>query len=246
VTPKQVVVANFWYILWIDPINHCGTGKTYTCLLDAGQSHCTRATPEGLKTYNKFLSQYHGGPLYFKLIMDSVVADPERVSSALLKHMTEYTIGDIKGEEVSHAVSLLCNGCDEPFSIHCLPQDMPRILVKVYQAKSNTESNKFLELSKLEMHQALSLVSCDVFAIQHHLVQNLPILMLHLQDQLKSKCDLIRGMVDVECVQMKYSGNWTLPKGHTAALTAAKPLMMDVLQLGVCWNCGKEGHLLGD
>jgi hypothetical protein len=54
-----------------------------------------------IETYNKFPSQYQGGPLYFKLVMDSLVADLERVSSALLKHMTEYKIHNTKGEDVS-------------------------------------------------------------------------------------------------------------------------------------------------
>jgi hypothetical protein len=44
--------------------------------------------------------------------MDSLVADLERVSSAILKHMTDYKIGNPKGEDVSHAVTLLCNSCD--------------------------------------------------------------------------------------------------------------------------------------
>jgi hypothetical protein len=83
--------------------------------------------------------------------MDSHVADLERVSSALLKHMTEYKICNTKGKDVSRAVSLLRNGCDRLHSIHRLPQDMPRILVKVYQTTSNTEFNKLFELTELDM-----------------------------------------------------------------------------------------------
>jgi hypothetical protein len=46
---------------------------------------------------------------------------------------------------------------------------------------------------------------------------------------------------------MKYPGHWTLPKGHgDTALLTAKPLLKAVLQAGVCWNCGKEGHHLGE
>jgi hypothetical protein len=76
----------------------------------------------------------------------------------------------------------------------------------------------------------------------------LPVLMLHLQDQLKSECDSLHGTVDVEYVHMKYTGAWTLLKGHgdIAALTGTMPLPKAVLQAGVCWNCGKEGHCLND
>jgi hypothetical protein len=133
-----------------------------------------------IKTYNKFLSQYHGGPVYFKLIMDSLVSNLEHVSSAILKHMTEYKICNIKGEDMSCAVSPKHNGCDQLISIHCLPQDMPSILVKVYQTTSNAEFNKLFGLIELEMHWAPSSVPCDIFAIQHHLFQNPPVLMLHL------------------------------------------------------------------
>jgi hypothetical protein len=55
-------------------------------------------------------------------------------------------------------------------------------------------------------------------------------------------------MADAEYVHMKYSGQWTLPKGHgdSAALVTVKPLPKAVLQAGVCWNCSKEGHRLGE
>jgi hypothetical protein len=54
--------------------------------------------------------------------------------------------------------------------------------------------------------------------------------------------------LDVEYVHMKYGGHWTLLKGHgdSAALISVKPLPKAVLQAGVCWNCGKEGHRLGE
>jgi hypothetical protein len=125
---------------------------------------------------------------------------------------------------------------------------MPRILVNVYQTTSITEFNKLFELTKLDIRRAPSLVSRDVFAVQHHLFQNSPVLMLHLQDQLKSECSSLHGMADAEYVHMKYSGQWTLPKGHgdNAALITVKPLPKAVLQAGVCWNCSKEGHHLGE
>jgi hypothetical protein len=148
--------------------------------------------------------------------------------------MTEFKIRDTKGEDVSRAVSLLHNGCDRLHSIHHLPQDMLHILVKVYQTTSNTEFNKLFELTELNMRQAPSSVSHDVFAVQH-LFQNSPVLMLHLQDQLKSECDSLHGMADAEYVHMKYSGQWTLLKGHgdSTALLTAKPLPKVVLQAGV-------------
>jgi hypothetical protein len=68
---------------------------------------------------------------------------------------------------------------------------------------SNREYNKLFELMELEMRHALSSVSCDVFAVQHHLFQNSPVLMLHLQDQLKSKCNSLPSMADTEYVHLK-------------------------------------------
>jgi hypothetical protein len=84
---------------------------------------------------------------------------------------------------------------------------MPSILVKVYQTTSNKELNKLFELTDLDMHQAPSSVSRDVFAVQHHLFQNSPVLMLHLQNQLKSKCDSLHGMADAEYVHMNILDN---------------------------------------
>jgi hypothetical protein len=188
ITPVQVAISNFWYSLWINPIKQLWHREnlhlSYLMLVNHTMQELHQKV---IETYNKFLSQYHGGPLYFKLVVDSLVTNLERMSSALLKHMTEYKMCDIKGEDMSCAVPLLCNGCDRLHSIHHLPQDMLHILVKVYQTTSNTEFNKLFELTKLEMPQALSLVSHDIFAIQHHLFQNSPIHMSHLQDQLLSE-----------------------------------------------------------
>jgi hypothetical protein len=206
VTPEQVAVSNFWYSLWIDPIKQLWHRENLHLSYLMLVNHTIQELHQKvIDTYNKFPSQYQGGPLYFKLVMDSLVANLERVSSALLKHMTKYKIRDTKGEDVSRAVSLLRNGCDRLHSIHRLPQDMLRILVKVYQTTSNTEFKKLFELTKLDMRQAPSSVSRDVFAVQHLLFQNLPVLMLHLQDQLKSKCNSLHSMADVEYVHMKYS-----------------------------------------
>jgi hypothetical protein len=62
---------------------------------------------------------------------------------------------------------------------------------------SNTEFNMLFELTELDMHHAPSSVSRDVFAVQHHLFKNSPIMMLHLQDQLKSECDSVRNACEV-------------------------------------------------
>jgi hypothetical protein len=97
VTPEQVAVSNFWYSLWIDPIKQPWHREnlhlSYLMLVDHTVQELHQKV---IKTYNKFLSQYQGGPLYFKLVVDSLVADLERVSSALLKHMTEYKIHNTK------------------------------------------------------------------------------------------------------------------------------------------------------
>jgi hypothetical protein len=118
VTPEQVAVSNFWY-LWIDPIKQPWYRENlYLSYLMLVNHTVQELHQKVIETYNKFPSQYHGDPLYFKLVMDSLVADLERVSIALLKHMTEYKIRNTKGEDVSRAVSLLHNGCDRLHSIH--------------------------------------------------------------------------------------------------------------------------------
>jgi hypothetical protein len=113
VTPEQVAVSNFWYSSWIDPVKQPTHRENLHLSYLMLVNHTVQELHQKvIETYNKFLSQYQGGPLYFKLVMDSLLADLERVSSGLLKHMTEYKICDTKGEDVSRAVSLLRNGCD--------------------------------------------------------------------------------------------------------------------------------------
>jgi hypothetical protein len=173
VTPEQVAVSNFWYSSWTDhskqPWHRENLHLTYLMLVNHTVSELHHKVME---TYTKYPPQYHGGPLYFKLVMDALVADLERVSSAILKHMTDYKIRDSKGEDVSWAVTLLRNGCDRLYSVHRLPQEMPRILVKVYQTTSSRDFNKLFELLELDMRRAPTSVTRNVFAIHNHLFQN--------------------------------------------------------------------------
>jgi hypothetical protein len=105
VTPEQVAISNFWYSSCVDPIKQLWQRENLHLSYLMLVNHTVQELHQKvIKTYNKFPSQYHGGPLYFKLVMDSLVADLERMSSALLKHMTEYKIRNTKGEDVSRAV----------------------------------------------------------------------------------------------------------------------------------------------
>jgi hypothetical protein len=157
---EQVAVSNFWYSSWRDlikqPWHRENLHLSYLMLVNHTVQELHQKV---IKTYNKFLSQYHSSPLFFKLVMDSLVASLEHMSSGILKHMTAYKIHNTKGEDVSCAVPLVCNGCDQLDSIH---QNMSCILVKVYEKTSNTEFNKLFELTKLDMEHALSSVSCNV------------------------------------------------------------------------------------
>jgi hypothetical protein len=99
VTPEQVAVSNFWYSSWIDPIKQPWHRENLHLSYLMLVNHTVQELHQKvIKTYNKFPSQYHGGPIYFKLVMDSLVADLERVSSAFLKHMTEYKKRQYQGQ----------------------------------------------------------------------------------------------------------------------------------------------------
>jgi hypothetical protein len=107
VTPEQVALSNFWYSLWIDlikqPWHRENLHLSYLMLVNHTVQELHQKV---IRTYNKFPSQHHSDPLYFKLIMDSLFADLECVSSAILKHMTDSKIHNSKGECL--VLSLYC------------------------------------------------------------------------------------------------------------------------------------------
>jgi hypothetical protein len=70
---------------------------------------------------------------------------------------------------------------------------------------------------------------------------------VHFQDQIKADCDALHGTADAEYVQLKYSGQWLVPKGNgNPSAMNIQPYKKAALQAGVCWNCGKEGHRLSE
>ena len=130
VTTDQVAISCFWYNCWTDvvvqPWHRENLHLSYLMLKNHTEHQMHTKVSEA---YDKYDPRCHGGPLYFKLLMDLLVADLQGVADAILKHISTFKICDLKGEDVSKAVTLLRNGCDRLHSVHKLPSDMPRTLV---------------------------------------------------------------------------------------------------------------------
>jgi hypothetical protein len=72
ITPEQVAVSKFLYSLWIDPIKQPWHRENLHLSYLMLVNHTVQELHQKvIETYNKFPSQYQGGPLYFKLVMDS-------------------------------------------------------------------------------------------------------------------------------------------------------------------------------
>ena len=256
---QQVAISNYWYNCWADPVSqpwHRENLHLSYLLLMNHTEHVLHV--KVMETYDKYAPEFHGGPLYFKLLMDLLVADLQNVADSVLKHIQNFKIRDIKGEDVSKAVTLLRNGCDRLHSVHRLPEDMTRTLVKVFQTTSNHEFNAYFAALEIDFRRDPMSSKRDQFAIRHFLFQNSGTLVARLQDQIRGECDLVLDDADRIYLDLLYPGHWRVAKGNSdpAALnvteTPPDPKRCLILKASVllaedtCWNCGQKGHRLTD
>jgi Zinc knuckle len=254
-----VALSNYVYSSWMDPHQQPWHRENLKLTYEMLVNH----TEHGLhvkimELYDKFPPEYQGGPLYFKILMDLMVSDLQSVAEAVLHHMKAYKIRDTKGEDVSKAVTLLRNGCDQLHSVHKLPTEMPLFVVKVFQTTSNSEFNKIFAHEELQIHRNPYEDTKDAFAIPGHLYQNPGAIMVRIQDEIKGRCDLYFGQANQHYTRLSYNGQWRVPRGNgdpTALMASTgsdskRPCIIlkaaVLLADDTCWNCGEKGHRLTD
>jgi hypothetical protein len=108
------------------------------------------------KTYDKFPRSQRGGPLFFILMLNQLLADTEEAAISLQKRVKDFKITNIPGEDVRKVVSLLCGAVNRLTYINKIPEDLVKTLLGVMQTSSVDSFNETFHLIEKERkHHAI-------------------------------------------------------------------------------------------
>ena len=130
------------------------TRRYYAQDLKVTAKHLENAIDVGLlgkcfETYLNYPSEQRGGPLLFKIMIDKVQTTTATAVEYILRTITHMKVNEIKGENVSNAVSLIRGGlsrvrnyCDPVSKTQAVPHDLNKTICKeVLQSTSCEEFN---------------------------------------------------------------------------------------------------------
>lgn len=243
VTVQQVAISCYWYLTWVNQIDHPWIREN---LMLTHLYFCNHTTVDlhnkVLESFSKFEVGYQGGPLYFKLMMETLVSNSESLSTALVQSLKAYKINAIPGEDVSKAVTLLRSGIDRLFWVHRLPLNIVEILFTVYQTSSVPTFNEiFHNLAvqhQIQQHSPSGLwqsaTSTGHFVPQWNVLLNDPQSIVDRQKLLKESCDNLHSLAEKTYTNHLTLGTWLVVKQNANAFI----LKANTLLAGACWNCG--------
>ena len=253
VTADEVALSCQWYATWPTADTF---GQNLSETFNFFRQNCSMSLyHKVLESYDSYPASQRGGPLFFKLMLDILVADHEIVADTLISRLKSFKISTVQGENVPNVVSLVRNACRRLHDIYRLPQNIPLILLDLYQTTSVPEFNSiFAAESSARQYAALSPAS----RVHQHAVYD-----ASHQDKLFADCEDINGRADSAYTKLR--GTWKVPKPRSdggASLvavskspdnsakdkdsdpTAYRRFSFAVLLSGVCWNCGSGEHNL--
>ena len=254
VTVDEVAQSCVWYATWATADTYRqNLSETFTFF----RQNCSSALyHKVLERYDGFKPAEKGGPLFFKLMLDILIADNEVVAETLIKRLRGFKISSVQGENVSSTVSLVRDACERLRDILRLPQDIDLILLELYQTTSVPDFNAMFKAEASSREYAA--LGPQNRGLQHHVY-----LPSH-QDVLFKATEDINDRA--ENGYTKYRGNWKVPpsrhdggaslvasSGSSKATSSSdkqdgttgfRVFSFAVLLSGVCWNCGNADHSL--
>lgn len=251
-TQHQVSGSCYWYNVYASgearKIFRDNNRLTYEYMIE----HVSQELHEKvMETYIRYSAEYRGGPLYFKIMMDTLVTNTETLSEQIIKEIKGYKISDIPGENISTAVSHLRSHCGNLFNIRKLPSDIELTLLAVYQTTSvakfnalfaGAEQNKRFKLLDPSEQQPVQLYHLNTIVGDRLQEQQLT---------LYANCNKVHDIAQTAAVQMRKEWNVPSSKGATFCAEVDDPnppraitFKASALLNKCCWNCGGEGHIL--
>ena len=221
VTPEMVAKSNTWYNSWPQgPTWRENLTWTHRFFENNTSAELSEKVNE---TYMEFPQEARGGPLYFIILINQILSQTEDAVLALQLRLKKLDLRNIPGENVDKAISLARAAIIRLETFNKVPEDLIRILLKVFQTSSVGTFNEIFK--HLEQ--------------QRYLTQAL---------YLDSKKDQLTAIGIFRVAGNQYrlmweEGTWTGVRtkgGNDAVFNNAAN------GRGCCWNCGSTEHRIGD
>lgn len=247
---SEVAISCCWYRLYADA-TACPWFRDDLRLTDKLLSACTdfEFAAQILPLYHSYPEVYRGGPLYLKLVLDKLVSHSEGIAEALVQHVKDYKISDLRGEDVLLATGRFRTAVERLYSLQRLPTSFDRTLVSTLQT---TSVPKFNELFASHEHQ-LTLMLMDPSNPDYHthrLSSQAGHVSGNLQDNIFERCTKVLGIANNMYTHLVYTKEWHAPKpsgmiskpatssgerSTSASSDSSRPPSL-------CWNCGSKNH----
>jgi hypothetical protein len=141
---EDVARSNSYYREWLlDPWFEENLRLTYTFFQNNVTDDLFLKVSE---TYDKYPRSERGGPLFFILMLNQLLADTEEAAASLQKRVKDFKISNIEGENIRKVVSLLRGAVTRLTYIKKIPEDFPKILLQVMQTSSVDSFNETFHL----------------------------------------------------------------------------------------------------
>jgi hypothetical protein len=141
---EDVARSNAYYREWlVDPWFEENLRLTYTFFQNNVTDDLFLKVSE---TYDKYPRSERGGPLFFILMLNQLLADTEEAAASLQKRVKDFKISNIEGENIRKVVSLLRGAVTRLTYIKKVPEDFPKILLQVMQTSSVDSFNETFHL----------------------------------------------------------------------------------------------------
>jgi hypothetical protein len=139
ISVDMVTKSNTWY-------NTYPKDPTYRENLALTFEYLEKNMTDGLfekvfEEYDGYPAAAKGGPLLFIIVMHTILSNMEESAFALQNRIKTLKLTNIPGEDVSKAVSLICGALVHLCMLKKVPDDLPHIILKVFQTSSVVDFN---------------------------------------------------------------------------------------------------------
>ena len=156
-TLKEITDSNEWYATMTeDPHGH------FTEDLRLTEQYLVNNSEDDLvmkvnETYMRYQVQEHGGPLFFKIMMDVLQTNSEEAAEYLVTTIKNVKVSNFDGESIPRVVSLIRGAVKRLTNLKtrsgtdALPNDFVDTLIEIFQTSTVAEFNEtFAHYSKAE------------------------------------------------------------------------------------------------
>ena len=214
---EMVAASNKWYNQWPE-------GPTWrenlTWTHQFFENNVSAELAEKINDeYQVYPKEERGGPLYFAILISQILSQTEEATLALQLRLKRMEIRNVPGENIDTVVSLARAAILRLETFGKVPEDLIRILLKIFQTSSIESFNQIFQHMEKQRYLDQALAT-------NGYVEKL------------SKEGIFRVATNQYRLQWE-EGTWngTQVKGNQAVFTVGKSL---------CWNCGSDGHTLRD